>query len=439
VTIASTQPFGTRAVCLLVAALAATLLIACGSDTTTTAVSTLPVTVQPPATADTIREGIRISTPAAEGVSDTALQQLVSDAKAQGSDAVVILANGKLIYENYFGGPDAPITAMSGSKSFVGLAFGFLLADHSIASLDDRVTNVLPTFAAVDARKADMTYRQLLSESSGLDPTRAGGTVGDIEQHGLASKTMFPPGSGWQYSNNGVDLLAALAGRLANEPMDAYLLEKLFTPMGIHSVSWIHDPNGVPLGAGEMSIRPLDLAKVGEMILDGGVWQGKTILPDGWMATSTATSTPYEPDYGLLWWRLQNLTSVGLTENLLAQWRWMGVADSTIAKLQPLTTASYTSTAQLYADVAARLTPTEDSTLVQWLTVGDHIPGVRILTTGPLVGFAAEGWLGQYLAIFPDKHLVAVRMRRALADDYTRTTEINAFSSFPAEAYHLIP
>src|SRR5690349_17681705 len=74
--------------------------------------------------------------------------------------------------------------------------------------------------------------------------------------------------------------------------------------MGITSVSWIHDKRGVPLGAGEMSIRPLDLANVGEAILDGGVWQGKAVIPPGWMTQSTAPSTTFAPNYGLLWWRL---------------------------------------------------------------------------------------------------------------------------------------
>ena len=64
-----------------------------------------------------------------------------------------------------------------------------------------------------------------------------------------------------RHSNNGIDLLAALAGKLAGEPTDRYLNERLFRPMGIADVDWVRDKKGVPLGAGEMLIRPLDLAK----------------------------------------------------------------------------------------------------------------------------------------------------------------------------------
>src|ERR1043166_4416349 len=277
------------------------------------------------------RDGIPVSPPAAEGISEANLSTLLGEAQTQQSDAVVIMRNGKLVYETYFGHPIGAITAMSASKSFVSLAFGYLVADGKLSSLDTPVIDIIPAFANSDSRKAGMTIRQLLSQSSGLDPTRAGGSVGDIEATGIAKTTMYPPGTGWQYSNGGIDFLAAIAGHLAGMPMDAYLQQKLFAPMGITSVSWYHDSKGVPLGAGEMSINPLDLAKVGQAMLDHGVWRGKQVIASDWIDSSTAMSQPYQPNYGWLWWRLPTTVySYGVTSDLLSQWSAMhGAPDST--------------------------------------------------------------------------------------------------------------
>ncbi len=384
----------------------------------------------------TDREGLPVSTPAAEGISDSALQVLIANAKAEQSDAVVILRNGKVVYEYYYGSANATILAMSASKSFVGLAYGFLLADRKLASLDEPVVTQLPAFANVDPRKASITYRHLLSHSSGLDQTR---DMGDIEAKALESRTVFAPGTGWQYNNAGVDLLALLAGRLAGKPMDQYLNEKLFVPMGITSVSWVRDRRGVPLGAGEMRIRPIDMAKVGQAILDGGQWQGKQVIPSDWMATSAAASTTFAPDHGLLWWRLVNYTAIGITSDLLTQWRSMGAPDSTMAKLQPLVAESYTAPSAYYAAMAARLTPAEYTAFMNWLAASNHMPYYRVLGTTPSLGFSAQGWLGQYLTIFPEKRLVAVRMRRALPEDYKSPTEQFGYRAFSSNVFRLVP
>lgn len=410
------------------------VLAACKTDAPT---ANTPDDAPAPAPAPvTDREGIPVSTPAAEGISDSALQVLIANASTERSEGVVILRNGKVVYENYFGRIDAPIMAMSASKSFVGLAFGFLLADRKLASLDEPVVKQLPTFADADPRKASITYRHLLSHTSGLDPTR---DMGDIEAKAIVSRTLFAPGTGWQYNNAGVDLLALLAGRLAGKPMDQYLNEKLFFPMGINNVSWVRDLHGVPLGAGEMRIRPLDLAKVGQAILDGGQWQGKQVIPLDWMAASAAASTTFAPEYGLLWWRLVNYTAIGITSDLLTQWRSMGAPDSTMAKLQPLVSESYTAPSAYYAAMAARLTPAEYTAFMKWLGATNHMPYFRVLGTTPSLGISAQGWLGQYLTIFPEKQLVAVRMRRALAEDYTSPTEQFGYRAFSSNVFRLVP
>jgi hypothetical protein len=72
------------------------------------------------------------------------------------------------------------------------------------------------------------------------------------------------------------------------------------------------------------------------------------------------------------------------------------------------------------------------------LATGDHVPAAQTASANPAIGYYFSGWLGQYLYVVPSKNLVAVRMRRSTAADYTSTAETNAFSTFFYDVYHLL-
>lgn len=386
--------------------------------------------------------GLPHSIPTAEGIDTSQLRTLEYDANQQQTDAVVLLRNRKVIYEDYYSQGDVPILSESVSKSFVSLAFGYLLQEHRLSSLDVHVVDILPTFADVDVRKRDMTIRQLLSNSSGIDPTRAAvvnNVMGDAEARGIASKLEYAPGTGWQYANNGFDLLSVLAQHLAGEPIDTYLQRKLFAPLGISTASWIKDISGVPIGDYGLMIRPLDLAKVGQVILDGGTWNGSQVIPNDWIATVFAQSQQPEPDYGLGWWRLGNATNVSITQELLDQWRSMGLSTSITSPLEAIADKSYTSTSALYSDVHNLVGDSLYAVVRDLIANGDHFPPYRIQGFTS-VGNEAEGWLGQYLVIFPSKNLVGVRMRRPFPSDYVNpNASSNTDSAFPGDVYRLAP
>lgn len=372
-----------------------------------------------------------------EGVDRAALATLISHAQEQHSEAVVILRHGKIVYENYFGFANEPIYAMSASKSFVSLAIGLLLGDGKLGSLDDKVEKQLAGFTFHDPRKADITYRQLLSQTSGIDPARAN-MQGDIEWTAIQAGCVFPPGAGWQYSNGGIDLLGDLAGHLAGKPMDQYLNEKLFAPLGIPPVDWARDSKGVPFGAGEMKIRPMDMAKVGQMLLDGGKWNGKQVVPASYVAAVSEQSNPYEPTYGLLWWRGAPVLSIGVTSDLVAQWKGYGLSDDIAAKLTTLVGTAYPSWAAYVEAVRATLTRDQYAYWANLLTTGNHIPYSRNLAVGPMGYYVAAGWLGQFLVIVPDKGLVGVRMRRNRTSDYSSPTEVDGYPGFAADVVALV-
>ena len=106
--------------------------------------------------------------------------------------------------------------------------------------------------------------------------------------------------------------------------MDDYMEQHLFSKLGNKGAFWYKDRLGVPRGGGELMIRAVDLAKLGQLMLDGGKWGDKQILPAAWVKQSTSVAQPYYADYGLLWYISGDFSFV-LTEMVLAAWADLGV------------------------------------------------------------------------------------------------------------------
>jgi CubicO group peptidase (beta-lactamase class C family) len=257
-------------------------------------------------------------------VDKAALSTLLANAAAEHSSAVVIVKDGKIGSESYRDGYDgSPLPAMSVSKSVVSMAVGCLIADGKL-TLETRVASLFPEWSS-DPAKAQITVRHLLTHTSGLDPLRAEWRSNEtIRDHALKSKLAFSPGTNFQYNNNAVDFLAVVFKRASGVALDDYLEAHVFRKLDIVGAHWMKDSEGTPLGAGELIIRPVDLAKLGQLMLDGGQWQGERILPRDWVERSVAPSQSFQANYGLLWWR-EGTFSFMLTEQVLAAWRGAGV------------------------------------------------------------------------------------------------------------------
>ena len=97
---------------------------------------------------------------------------------------------------------------------------------------------------------------------------------------------------------------------------------------------WLKDSRGVQFGAGELSIRPIDLAKIGQMILDGGVWNGRRIIAKSWLDQSYVQGSSIKIGYGLLWWlSVNDPQRFAITNDLLLQWVGNGLSPSVADKL----------------------------------------------------------------------------------------------------------
>ncbi|CAN7351146.1 MULTISPECIES: serine hydrolase domain-containing protein [Microbacterium] len=166
------------------------------------------------------------------------------------------------------------------AKGVCVLAAG-LAADEGAVSLDMPVGTYLPGFE-LGAGVEDVTLRHLLSMTSGIDLPWSETLMTDWPD--LAREFLRRPSGGrsFQYSNastyTAMTALAALVGDIGD-----YLVPRLFDPLGIIDVEWERSPQGRIVAGGGLSLRTEELSRLGLLIRDRGVWEGRQLIAPGWI------------------------------------------------------------------------------------------------------------------------------------------------------------
>ena len=238
-------------------------------------------------------------------------------------DAVLIARHGKLVFEEYFHGFDRARLhdTRSAAKSITATVVGaeiqagvpVALPSHVYAVMDGQAQ---PT--SLDPRKAKMTLENLLTMRSGYycddhDPKAPGNEETMLDQteqpdyyrYVLAVPMAYDPDTHSVYCSTNPNLALGMAGRAAREnPMDVF--DRLVgSPMKIDHYAWPLDGVGHPYGGGSVQIRPRDFLKIGQMMLDGGMWDGRRILPADFVAKACAPLHDLNRiQYGYLWWSI---------------------------------------------------------------------------------------------------------------------------------------
>jgi CubicO group peptidase (beta-lactamase class C family) len=235
------------------------------------------------------------------------LCDLAERVRATHSDAAVVLHRGKTILE--YASPDGPgrIHVMSVTKSVVALAVGRMLTDGTLDSLDLPLAELVPEWR--QGRKRDITVRHLLTHTSGIqDVANAGLEIEpapDAVRLAIAAELEADPGAVFRYNNKAVNLLALVVERLTGMALDEYLRTTLFADLGILDVEWIHDPAGNPYVMAGLTIGARDLAKLGQLVLQEGVWEGERIVDAGFIRAATTPRHALHPRHGYLWWLMR--------------------------------------------------------------------------------------------------------------------------------------
>jgi len=311
-----------------------------------------------------------------------ALESALAYAKEQRSSALLISQGGRTVAERYWtvgkarggayrrllaghseaGGPIEDVASLQ--KSVISVMVGMAL-DQELIELDAPVSTYLDrgwSNAGADQER-EVRIRHLLTMTSGLSP---------------ALEYQLPAGSQWRYNTRAysklVDVLEAVSGQDIGALTRAWLAE----PLGMADTGWRKRPwvtarmDANPLG---LYTSASDLVRFGELMLQGGAWQGRQLVSRDYVQASLAPSQPSNPAYGYLWW----------------------------LNGQPLRTEA----GQTHHDVLAPAAP------------GDL--------------YAAQGALGRKLYVVPSLNLVVVRLGDAPADDFNQALWQRLMAAAPAE------
>lgn len=253
----------------------------------------------------------KVTTPEAAGLDRAKLEEMVNSILAQTreskTESVLILQDGKLVLAEYFwgNGPGDAHQTWSVVKSLTATVAG-IAWDNGAFQLDSTLTSYFPELSDTKWAKENLavSVRQALSMASGavIPHPQKMTTSPNMVEFMLNQPLEHPPGMKYAYDNGLPVLAGQLVAKTTGQPFDRYAEDNLFKPLGIEKVRWTYLADGSPNGAGGFFITPLDFSRIGQMMLDGGVWKGKRIVSEAWVAESTKQQTAKgDYPYGFYW------------------------------------------------------------------------------------------------------------------------------------------
>jgi len=256
----------------------------------------------PPAIAPAVDRFWKVASPATMGLDATALNRHRLLCERTGADACLVIYRGTIVQEWYSSKYVEPIGAMSSTKSITGLLTGMLIADRKIGGIDDPVCKFLPSWCA--GIRGRVTVGHLLSMTAGL-PAMPDSSVGYKKEKNVYVMSLQPtsePGTTWAYSNESAQLLSPILDKAAGGSIAQYARARLFEPLGMTHTNLKVDASHEAWTYAEMATTPRELARIGLLMLNRGVWQGRRIVSENWVDAATHASQSLNRGYGLLWY-----------------------------------------------------------------------------------------------------------------------------------------
>lgn len=299
---------------------------------------------EPPVTGD----GWETASLSAVGIDEKPINDLLnllSKPNEYDIDSLLVVKDGKLVFETYYPGEDGALTdrlsfirknfnrdtkhcLASSTKSVTSIMFGIAVDKGKISDLDESMFASFPEYASLrNVLKDQVTLRDMLTMTSGLawDENSYPYTDSrnnilqmafspDPVRYELEKPIVTKPGESWFYNSGTVNLLGAVINRKTGTPLAEYAAENLFKPLGITDYRWQSFQNApdIAFASSFLHLRPRDMAKIGQLFLQQGMWDGKQVVSAQWVKESTDASIRVPVDYGpafqntgygYLWWR----------------------------------------------------------------------------------------------------------------------------------------
>jgi CubicO group peptidase (beta-lactamase class C family) len=247
--------------------------------------------------------------------------------------SVVVVRHGRPLFEHYRAGedecwgeplgnvahgPDSKHDLRSVTKSVISLLFGIVLDRKLIRDIDEAIIDLFPQYSDLRTpEKQRISLRHLLTMSAGLkwnenvpftDPKNSAmGMLGAADRcrYALEQPVVAPGGQVWNYNSGCSLLLEAALARAADGALDDVAREFRLEPLGISDFAWTKNFKSGILEWGGLRLCSRDLAKIGQLVLNGGNWNGQQIVSQKWVKESTAAHigpAHLTYFYGYQWW-----------------------------------------------------------------------------------------------------------------------------------------
>lgn len=261
--------------------------------------------------------GWQNSTPETQGMNSELLAQMLADISAKQSRiySVLIIRNGYMVTEAYFHpyAADTKVHVQSVTKSVIGMLVGKAIYNGYIKNEDEKLTDFFPdrVYENANKQKSAIRLKHLLSMASGLNCQEFSSgphmeQTEDWTQFMLDLPVTGSPGKDFGYCNGNAHLLSSILSASTGMSAREYANRELFQLLGLSPVSeadWPSDPQGFTMGGYGLHLKPVDLAKLAFLSLHNGQWDGEQIIPEAWVAASTAEQVQKGDGsaYGYLW------------------------------------------------------------------------------------------------------------------------------------------
>ncbi len=263
------------------------------------------------------------STPEAQGVSSAGIRKWIDacEKKLNALHGFVFLRHGKVIAEGYWKPylQNERHRLYSHSKSFTSTAVGFLVEEGKL-DIDERVSDIFPDKLPPNPSRnlLEMRVRDLLTMGTGSTKdslwTVVDAADGDWVRAFFTHPVEKEPGTHFRYNSGATYMLSAIVEKRSGEKLMDYLERKLFRHIGITDAWSTTCPKGIACGGWGMNMRTRDLALFGQFCLQKGVWDGRRIMDDQWLARATAKqiengtdkTKDWQQGYGYQFWRCRH-------------------------------------------------------------------------------------------------------------------------------------
>ncbi len=294
---------------------------------------------------------------AADGDFPARLAEMQRDGRVSGLHTLLVSRGGKVLFEHYGTGDDEILAKPLGTvtfgptvlhdlrsvtKSIVGMLYGIALAGSKVPPPEAKLYDQFPEYADLGRQpgRERITVAHVLSMTLGMEWDELTIPYGSPSNRAMAMELspdryrfvldrpiVGEPGVKWAYNGGATALLGRLIAKGTGEKLPDYARHALFDPLGVGPTEWSNVLQDEAHAAVGLRMRAPDLLRVGQMVLAGGAWQGRQVVPQAWLRQSMTPRVPIEDLFHYGWHWFLGEVPVGTpirTERLIAGTGWGG-------------------------------------------------------------------------------------------------------------------